>query len=208
MSLKSQSNLRTNSLQYLENEPLNVLKLIVDRILWIEMIEISSVNIFWQKYIEKNFYNCIAIPWKWVAPSMSLKPHSNTRNFFFDGFKNELRHLCPLNRSQIFEQIHCNTLVNEPLNVWKLIVDRILWIEMIEISSFNIFWCGIFWLGWLMDVGRYEGVAPSMWAFAAWFWRMSGSCAIYVPKNDIFFSIFCTGFSPCFFSTSSCLFGT
>jgi len=27
--------------------------------------------------------------------------------------------------------------------------------------------CGIFWLGWLMDVGRYEGVAPSMWAFAA-----------------------------------------
>ena len=27
--------------------------------------------------------------------------------------------------------------------------------------------CGIFWLGWLMDVGRYEGVAPSMWAFPA-----------------------------------------
>ena len=23
--------------------------------------------------------------------------------------------------------------------------------------------CGTFWLGWLMDVGRYEGVAPSMW---------------------------------------------
>ena len=22
--------------------------------------------------------------------------------------------------------------------------------------------CGIFWLGWLRDVGRYEGVAPSM----------------------------------------------
>ena len=43
--------------------------------------------------------------------------------------------------------------------------------------------CGIFWLGWLMDVGRYEGVAPSMWAFPAWFWRMSGSCAIYVPKK-------------------------
>ena len=50
--------------------------------------------------------------------------------------------------------------------------------------------CGIFWLDWLMDVGRYEGVAPSMWAFPAWFWRMSGSCAIYVPKNDIFFAIF------------------
>ena len=111
MSLKSQSNLRTNSLQYLENEPLNVLKLIVDRILWIEMIEISFFNIFWQKYIEKNFYNCIAIPWKWVAPSMSLKPHSNTRNFFFDGFENDCySHLCPLNRIQIFEQIHCNTL--------------------------------------------------------------------------------------------------
>ena len=26
---------------------------------------------------------------------------------------------------------------------------------------------GIFWLGWLMDVGRYDGVAPSMWAFVA-----------------------------------------
>ena len=49
--------------------------------------------------------------------------------------------------------------------------------------------CGIFWLGWLMDVGRYEGVAPSMWAFPAWFWRMSGSCAIYVPENDLFFAI-------------------
>ena len=49
--------------------------------------------------------------------------------------------------------------------------------------------CGIFWLGWLMDVGRYEGVAPSMWAFPAWFWRMSGSCAIYVPKNDLCFAI-------------------
>ena len=83
MSFKSQSNLRTNSLQYLENEPLNVLKLIVDRILWIEMIEISFFNIFWQTYIEKDFYNCIAIPWKWVAPSMSLKPHSNTWFFFF-----------------------------------------------------------------------------------------------------------------------------
>ena len=46
--------------------------------------------------------------------------------------------------------------------------------------------CGIFWLGWLMDVGRYEGVAPSMCAFASWFWRMSGSCAIYVPENDLF----------------------
>ena len=45
--------------------------------------------------------------------------------------------------------------------------------------------CGIFWLGWLMDVGRYEGVAPSMWAFAAWFWRMSGSCAIYAPKRQL-----------------------
>ena len=45
--------------------------------------------------------------------------------------------------------------------------------------------CGIFWLGWLMDVGRYEGVAPSMWAFPAWFWRMSRSCAIYVPRRQL-----------------------
>ena len=172
MSIKSQSNLRPNSLQYLANEPLNVLKLIVDRILWTEMIEISFFKIFRQKYIEKNFYNCIAIPWKWVAPSMSLKAHPNTRNLFFDGFKNELRHLCPLNRSQIFEQIHCNTLL---MNHW------------------------MFWLGWLMDVGRYEGVAPSMWAFAAWFWQMSGSCAIYVPKNDIFFFNLLHWFLPMFF---------
>ena len=27
--------------------------------------------------------------------------------------------------------------------------------------------CGICWLGWLMDVGRYEGVTLSMWAFPA-----------------------------------------
>ena len=45
--------------------------------------------------------------------------------------------------------------------------------------------CGICWLGWLMDVGRYEGVTPSMWAFPAWFWRMGGSCAIYVPKGSL-----------------------
>ena len=45
--------------------------------------------------------------------------------------------------------------------------------------------CGIFWLGWLMDVGRYEGVAPSMWAFAAWFWRTSGSCATYAQKGSL-----------------------
>ena len=56
--------------------------------------------------------------------------------------------------------------------------------------------CGIFWLGWLMDVGRYEGVAPSMCAFATWFWRMSGSCAIYVPENDIFFAIVYAGNLP------------
>jgi len=36
---------------------------------------------------------------------MSLKSHSNARNFFFDGFKNELRHLCPLDRIQTPEEI-------------------------------------------------------------------------------------------------------
>ena len=45
--------------------------------------------------------------------------------------------------------------------------------------------CGIFCLGWFMDVGRSEGVAPSMWAFPAGFWRMSGSCPIYVPKRQL-----------------------
>ena len=54
MSLKSQSNLRTNSLQYLVNEPLNVLKLIVDRILWIEMIEISSFNLNFRHFASKG----------------------------------------------------------------------------------------------------------------------------------------------------------
>ena len=29
--------------------------------------------------------------------------------------------------------------------------------------------CGILWLGWLRDVGRYEGLAPSMWAFCVVF---------------------------------------
>ena len=36
---------------------------------------------------------------------MSLKSHSNARNFVFDGFKNELRHLCPLNLIQTPEKI-------------------------------------------------------------------------------------------------------
>ena len=35
---------------------------------------------------------------------MSLKSHSNAKEIFFDGFKNELRHLCPLNRIQIFKK--------------------------------------------------------------------------------------------------------
>ena len=35
-----------------------------------------------------------------------------------------------------------------------------------------------------MDAGKYEGVAPSMWAFPPWFWRMSGSCATYVSKKS------------------------
>ena len=50
---------------------------------------------------------------------MSLKSHSNARNFFFDGFKNELRHLCPLNRSQIFEQNSLQYLVNETTECFK-----------------------------------------------------------------------------------------
>ena len=34
-------------------------------------------------------------------------------------------------------------------------------------------------------IPRQEAVAPSMWAFPAWFWRISGSCAIYVPKRQL-----------------------
>ena len=77
MSLKSHSNLRKNPLQYLENEPLNVLKLIVERILWIEMIEISFFNIFFDKNILKKTFT-IALQY----------------------LENELRHLCPLNPIQ------------------------------------------------------------------------------------------------------------
>ena len=43
----------------------------------------------------------------------------------------------------------------------------------------------------LSDVGRYEGLAPSMWAFPAWFWQMSGTpklpsshwCFVQQPWN-------------------------
>ena len=39
--------------------------------------------------------------------------------------------------------------------------------------------------GQVGNVGRYEGLAPSMWAFPAWFWRMSGTCAIHVPQRQL-----------------------
>ena len=77
MSLESQSNLRTNSLQYLENEPLNVLKLIVDRILWIEMIKKNHFSTYFDKNISKKTFT-IALQY----------------------LENELRHLCPLNPIQ------------------------------------------------------------------------------------------------------------
>ena len=35
------------------------------------------------------------------------------------------------------------------------------------------------------DFGEWAVVAPSMWAFPAWFWRMSASCAIYVPEREL-----------------------
>ena len=44
--------------------------------------------------------------------------------------------------------------------------------------------CGIFWLGWFMDVGRSEGVAASMWHILVRLVygcrEIWGSCAIYV----------------------------
>ena len=89
-----------------------------------------------------TFENFIVIPWTWVAPSMSLKSHSNARNFFFDGFKNELRHLCPLNRIQIFETIHCNTLkMNHWMFLWEEFMDRRLILKHILT---NIFWTKTF----------------------------------------------------------------
>ena len=93
--------------------------------------------------------------------------HILTNIYWKNTFKNslphpedELRHPCPLN----------------PIQTPK---------ETCLLSWENSDRCGIFWLGWLMDVGRYEGVAPSMWAFPAWFWQTSWSCAIYAQKGSL-----------------------
>ena len=45
---------------------------------------------------------------------MSFKSHSNARKIF-DGFKNELRHLCPLNRIQILSGHFCLLTFSTPL---------------------------------------------------------------------------------------------
>ena len=64
----------------------------------------------------------------------------------------ELRHLCPWEWPTFCNLLRsgnlplCLALENGPLLPWD-----------------NSDRCSIFWLGWLMDVGRYEGVAPSMW---------------------------------------------
>ena len=50
-----------------------------------------------------------------------------------------------------------------------------------------------FWVGFGLMLGHLEAILglccailrQSMWAFPAWFWRMSGSCAIYVPKRQL-----------------------
>ena len=162
-----------NSVPRLKNEPLKVLKLIVGRIFW---IEISFFNIFWQKKTGQNTFK-ISLPY----------------------LENELRHLCPLNpipMPDFFRWVQkCISIViprqeavapsmSEKEQLWCLS----WWFCLLSWDHSDR--CGIFWLGLLMDGGRYEGVAPSMWAFAALFWRMSGSCAIYVPKNDLFFAIF------------------
>ena len=89
-------------------------------------------------------------------------------SFFPVGFKNEWRHLCPLNRIQIFQKLQCHVLKNEPLKVLKLP----LWAEFMDrISHFSA-------NGWWMsgdmrelrhlcghlqpDFGEWVGVAPSM----------------------------------------------
>ena len=70
---------------------------------------------------------------------MSLKPHSNASQKI-GGLKNELCHLCPLNRIQIFQNF-----IAIP---WKWTTEGFktdcgqnLWIE---ISFFNIFWQNLF----------------------------------------------------------------
>ena len=58
-----------------------------------------------------------------------------------------LRHLCPKkDNSDVFPGGFASCLG----------------ITLIDVAYF-----GYSWLSWLMDVGRYEGVAPSMWAFVA-----------------------------------------
>ena len=42
-----------------------------------------------------------------------------------------------------------------------------------------------FWVMSGPDMKELHGVAPFMWAFAAWFWRKNGSWAIYVPKKQL-----------------------
>ena len=46
--------------------------------------------------------------------------------------------------------------------------------------------CSIFWLGWLMDVGRYEGVAPSMWHFQPDFGEWVGVASSMSLKMTFF----------------------
>ena len=105
--------------------------------------------------------------------------------------RRQLRHLCPKkDNSDVFPGGFASCL-GISLVLFLVVLPPVLlswWFCL-------LFWhnsdrCGIFWLGWLMDVGKYEGVVTSMWVFAAWFWRMSGNYVIYIPKNDLFFAIF------------------
>ena len=64
-------------------------------------------------------------------------------------------------RTQV-ENLHCAGF--PPFGHPSINLTKICYIDQSPWDNSDL--CGIFWLGWLMDVGRYEGVAPSMCAFA------------------------------------------
>ena len=129
-------------------------------------------------------------------PTSINQPNQNMPHRSLSQDRRQLRHLCPKkDNPDVFPGGFASCLGKTLMSFLVVLPPVLGQLWCLSWWFCRLSWdtsdrCGICWLGWLMDVGRYDGVAPSMWAFAAWFWQMSGSCAIYVPKNDLFFAIF------------------
>ena len=68
------------------------------------------------------------------------------------------------NQNAYIEIVKLRHLCGDAPSMWHILVRLVYGCQDVrELRHL----CGIFWLGWLMDVGRYEGVTPSMWAFPA-----------------------------------------